>query len=197
MEYIVEQTNLYALQCMGEERYSEWTKVTVEEFCACLGFMILMGLVHLPALSDYWSNDPTYRYDMIANRITRDRFLEVMRYLHFADNSTLPSPGSPNYNKLGKIKHVIESLNSSFKDVYNLHRDVSVDEAMIPFKGRSSLKQYMPKKPVRRGIKVWMRANAENGFVTNFEVYTGKKDAVEKGLGANVVKSLTQHLHHR
>ena len=92
---------------------------------------------------------------------------------------------------------MIESLNSSFKDVYNLHRDVSVDEAMIPFKGRSSLKQYMPKKPVRRGIKVWMLADAENGFVTNFEVYTGKKDAVEKGLGANVVKSLTQHLHHR
>ena len=86
---------------------------------------------------------------------------------------------------------MIESLNSSFKDVYNLHRDVSVDEA---FKGRSSLKQYMPQKPVRRGIKLWMLADAENG---NFEVYTGKKDAVEKRLDANVVKSLTQHLHHK
>ena len=39
----------------------------------------------------------------------------------------------------------------NFRTVYNLLRDVSVDEAMVPFKGRSTLKQYMPlnlKKPV-------------------------------------------------
>ena len=61
------------------------------------------------------------------------------------------------------------------------------------FKGRSTLKQYMPKKPVRRGIKVWMRADAESGYVSAFEVYTGKKgDSVEQGLGSKVVLSLTR-----
>ena len=198
MEYIVDQTNLYALQCMGEEKYAVWTKVTVEEFCAFLGFMILMGLTHLPSLPDYWSKDPAFRYGMIADRISRDRFLEIMRYLHFNDNSTQLPPDHPNYNKLGKVKHVIDCLNTQFEAVYGMHRDVSVDEAMIPFKGRSSLKQYMPKKPVKRGIKVWMLADATNGYVSSFEVYTGKKkDSVEKGLGARVVKNLTQHLQHR
>ena len=198
MEYIVEQTNLYAFQCMGEELYSTWTKLTVDEFCAFLGFMILMGLAHLPSLPDYWSRDPTFRYSMVADRITRDRFLEILRYIHFADNSTLPQPGSPEYNKLGKVQPVIDTLNHQFRDVYNLNRDVSIDEAMVPFNGRSSLKQYMPKKPVKRGIKVWMLADAKNGYVSSFEVYTGKKgDTVEHGLGARVVKDLTKHLHHR
>ena len=36
----------------------------------------------------------------------------------------------------------------------------SIDEAMIPFKGRSSMKQYMPKKPIKRGFKIWVRADA-------------------------------------
>ena len=152
MEYIVEQTNLYALQCMGEERYSTWTKLTVDEFCAFLGFMILMGLAHLPSLPDYWSKDPIFRYSMVADRISRDRFLEILRYIHFADNTTLSQPGSPDYNKLGKVQPVIDSLNHQFKAVYNLHKEVSIDEAMVPFKGRSSLKQYMPKKSVKRGI---------------------------------------------
>ena len=53
----------------------------------------------------------------------------------------------------------------------------------------------MPKKPVRRGIKVWMLADATNGYVTSLEVHTGKKgDAVETGLRARVVKNLTHHL---
>ena len=46
---------------------------------------------------------------------------------------------------------------------------------MIPFKGRSSLKQYMPQKPVKRGIKVWALADAANGYMANFQVYTGRQ----------------------
>ena len=66
---------------------------------------------------------------------------------------------------------------------------------MIPFKGRSSLKHYMPLKPVKHGIKVWARADASNGYVSVFQVYTGKSgDTIEQGLGATVVKDLTQDL---
>ena len=67
-----------------------------------------------------------------------------------------------------------------------------MDEAMIPFKGRSTLKQYMPLMPVKRGIKLWAMSDAKNGYMYNFEVYTGKKgNCVEKKLGARVVKTLT------
>ena len=45
-----------------------------------------------------------------------------------------------------------------------------VDEAMIPFQGRSSLKQYLPKKPVKHGIKVWCLADSSNGYVQRFDV---------------------------
>lgn len=37
------------------------------------------------------------------------------------------------------------------------------------------MKQYMPKKPVKCGFKVWMLADAHTGYVSGFEVYTGKK----------------------
>ena len=51
---------------------------------------------------------------------------------------------------------------------------------MIPFKGQSSLKQYMPKKPVRTGIKVWALADSKNGYIANFQLYTGKRGAALK-----------------
>ena len=61
MDMIVEQSNLYARQVMGEEKYATWEKITREELRAYLGFCILMGIAHLPAL-DYWSTDPALHY---------------------------------------------------------------------------------------------------------------------------------------
>ena len=148
LELIVEQTNKYALECMGQEKFEKWDKVTVEELCAYMGFMLLMGIVHLPSLYDYWKNDEVYHYSPVASRISRTRFLELHRYLHFVDNSTLSPPGSPDYDRLGKIRPVADFLSDQVAAVYEPGRDISIDEAMIPFKGQSSLKQYMPLKPV-------------------------------------------------
>ena len=53
LELIVEQTNKYAAECMGLEKYKKWNKVTVDELCAYMGFMLLMGIVHHPSLYDY------------------------------------------------------------------------------------------------------------------------------------------------
>ena len=79
--------------------------------------------------------------------------------------------------------------------VYNPHKEVSIDEAMIPFKGHSSMKQYIPNKPVKRGFKVWTRADATNGYISEFYVYTGKEgDRAEVNLGAKVVMTLTKNL---
>ena len=170
---IVDQTNLYASQVMDPSQYDKWTKLTAGELWAYFGFMILMGINQPPALADYWKLDPTYRYGPIADRITRDR-LDISRYLHFVDNTTLPPRTDPAYDKLGKTRPVLDSVTQQFLAMYNPHCEVSIDEAMIAFKGRSSMKQYMPKKPVKRGFKVWVRADAVSGYVSEIDVYTGK-----------------------
>ena len=194
MDTIVEQSKLYAKEVMGDDKYSSWVKITREELKAYLGFCILMGINHLPALDDYWRTDPTLHYSPIADRISRDRFREISRYLHFADNATLMPRGTPGHDRLGKVRPVIDHLSGRFSDVYNPHREVAVDEAMVKFTGRSSLKQYMPLKPVKRGIKVWVLADSHNGYFHRFQVYTGKEGSGEKQLGQRVVKDLTQEL---
>ena len=59
------------------------------------------------------------------------------------------------------------------------------------------MKQYMPMKPVKCGLKVWVRADAVNGYFCDFDVYVGRPGdgtSVETGLGERVVKQLTQTL---
>ena len=93
IEMIVEQTNLYAYQCMGDTAFEAWQKVTAAELEAFFGFMILMGIVRLPSLLDYWKNDVIFHYIPVASRISRNRFFDLKEYLHFANNTTLVSPG--------------------------------------------------------------------------------------------------------
>ena len=83
---------------MMEERYSQWQIITIEELQAYMGFMILMGIVRLPALDDYWKVDEVFYYAPIAKRISRERFWEIYKYLHFADNILLPIRGQPGYD---------------------------------------------------------------------------------------------------
>ena len=61
---------------------------------------------------------------------------------------------------------------------------------MIKFQGRSSLKQN-----IKRGIKVWVLADSNNGYFSKLQVYVGKADSPEKALWPRLVKELTAHLH--
>ena len=167
-ETIVTQTNLYAKQVMGEDRYELWEKVTVKELRAYFGLRILMGAVKLPAIPMYWNTDPALNQPEITSRISRNRFQDLSRYLHFADNSDLPVRGEPGHDRLGKVQPMIDAFQERFIANYMPNREQAVDEAMIPFQGRSSLKQYLPAKPVKRGIKVWCRADSHNGYLCEF-----------------------------
>lgn len=194
--FIVKQTNMYAREVLGD-KYNSWDKVTVDELHAYFGFMILIGLVSLPALDDYWRRDPLLHYSPIADRISRDRFRDLHRFLHFNDNSNLPLHGEPGHDRLGKVRPVMKALQERFLSLYKPHCENAIDEAMIPFQGRSSLKQFMPNKPIKRGIKAWCRADAHNGYMCEIQIYTGKCESSESGLGKRVVMDLSEKLHQK
>ena len=145
---------------LGDDKFSKWRKMDVVELKALLGFNILMAI--LPSIDDYWKRDPL-RYSPVADRISRDRFRELSQYLHFVDNNTLVPRGSPGHDRLGKVRQLIDHLASRFTEMYEPHCEVSVDEAMIKFQGRFSLKEYMPLKPTKRGVTV--RSPAYRKFI--------------------------------
>ena len=72
LDIIVEESNRYVAQVMGDEHNREWNKITHEEVKAFFGFSILMGIDHLPSVDDYWSKDPLLHYAPIADRIPKD-----------------------------------------------------------------------------------------------------------------------------
>ena len=107
VDLIVEETNRYAEQTLqGTE---EWS-TDAAEIRAYMGFMILMGINQLPEIRDYWSTNEYLHYAPIADRISRDRFEQITRFLHFVDNDSLPSRGEEGFSRLQKVDPVISHL---------------------------------------------------------------------------------------
>lgn len=187
--HIVEQTNLYAVQ----KQSKNWTPTSVEEMKAFFGMIIMMGIHVLPSIDHYWSSDPALRVDFIADVMPVKRFKKILENMHFNDNSTQVPRSAPGYDKLHKVRPIIDMLNSNIgnKCFYIPSSYVAVDESMIRFKGRSAIKQYMPLKPIKWGYKVWCIADSSSGFIFMFEIYTGKSDSKGDTLGEKVVLNLT------
>jgi len=122
-----------------------------------------------------------------------NRFFSLLSHIHL-NNSAMPRKGEPNYDKLYKIKPLLVSLSKTYLKYYKPSEKQAIDESMVKFEGRSTLKQYNPMKPIKRGFKIWVRAN-EHGFVCEFQVYTGKiADLAEKRLGERVIMDLTRQI---
>lgn len=134
-----------------------------------------MAIHNLPRLENYWSSDPILSVPSINNVMSSKRFIYITQMIHCNDNSKNTPKNYPSHDKLFKVRPIIEALNRNVKRNYkSSNYKMSIDESMIPFKGRSSLKQYMPMKPIKRGYKVWCLADSKTGYILKFDVYTGK-----------------------
>ena len=189
IELIVTETNVYAIEngCNF--------KVTKEEVLAFLGLNIAMGIVGLPELEDYWTREPLLHVPWFPSVMSSKKFKAISRFLHFTDNSSSLPRNHPDYDKLWKVRPVIDVIQSQSRKLHVPGEKVSVDESMIGTKARLSFLQYMPKKPTKWGVKVWVCADAKTGYIHSFEVYTGKSElGVEHGLAYSVVMHLMEDL---
>ncbi|XP_065584309.1 piggyBac transposable element-derived protein 3-like [Artemia franciscana] len=187
VERLVFQSNLYAMQKEGVQ-----LKVTNKEMGQFLGIHMLMGIIKQPTMSQHWNR--ATRFPLIADVMPRDRFKTLRRFFHANDNHLAVPKGQDGYDSLFKLRPVIDGLRANLTKIPAEERQ-SIDEQMVPFKGKLRFKQYLKDKPHSWGIKIFSRAGA-SGIIYDFEVYTGKGSVpvTELGQGAEVVLRLAEEI---
>jgi len=105
-----------------------------------LGINILMRIKKLPLYRDYWSYDKKLNDPFISSLMSVVRFGFILGNLHISDNSTEPKKSEPNYDKLYKLRPLLNRFQETFKIYWKPSKYQSIDESMIKFKNRNSLK---------------------------------------------------------
>ena len=156
-----------------------------------------MGMLHLLQVRDYWSTGEILATPWFPSIMSRDRFFKILRYLHLVDSAKQKKKGEEGYDILYKVCPLIDYFAAVFPKYYQPSHNISIDEMMIGTRCRISFFQFIPKKPTRFTIKVWVCAEASSGYVLDFQIYTGASDEkTDKrvSLGHKVVMKLMEPL---
>jgi hypothetical protein len=164
-----------------------------EELEAWIGLLVLTGIRQLPECQNYWNGDPLLAMLAVKEVMTSVTYKKIVETVQCNDSSINLPWSHDGHDMLHKVRPIIDKQNQKYVSSYRPSGTVAVDESMTALKGRSSLKQCIPMKPVEWGYKVWCLADSETVFVTSLEVYTGKTTDQAKDvhmLGEKVVLDL-------
>ena len=154
LKRIVEETNRYANDFIESNelpphtrRVRRWKPCSLDEMKNFLAITVGMTVDGKTRIEDYWSKSWPFATKAFSSIMSQNRFQLVLRFLHRNDSKFCRKRGQQGYDPLYKIRPLMDGLLDRFKNCYRLHKEVSVDESMISFKGRIWFIQYMPKKP--------------------------------------------------
>lgn len=167
-QLVMEMTNLRGLELYG----SGWQNIDIIELDAYFGLQIMAGVLksHGESLTSLWEEKhgrPIFRATMSLKR-----FSHISRCLRFDKSEDREERRQR--DKLAPIRYIWDKWNTQLKVYYNPHENVTVDEQLVPFRGRCSFRQYIPSKPAKYGLKIWALCDSKSKYAWNMEVYTGR-----------------------
>ena len=109
IEDIVRQNVRYATQ--NNSHQFQLTNACMKKF---VGILLFTGYHFLPQEQLYWCEDEDMDVQCVRKCMSRNRYLEIKRYLHLNDNSDLEKIPAADRDRLFKIRPLLEKLKKTF-----------------------------------------------------------------------------------
>ncbi|PNF28985.1 hypothetical protein B7P43_G15106 [Cryptotermes secundus] len=188
-DMLCQETNRYYLQ--HREHYDrsykalKWVDVTSAEMRKFFAIIFLMGHTRRDNLIEYWSTDPFLEIPIFGKLMSRKRFEQIWWCLHFNDNELQPQSTS----RLFKIQPLLNFFVQKFQTVYMPNQQLSLDESVIPWRGRLRMRTYNPGKHTKYGLLVHVVTKNTSGYIGNLKIYSGKEETTFRRKGDILLQS--------
>nr|XP_045612925.1 piggyBac transposable element-derived protein 4-like [Procambarus clarkii]XP_045612926.1 piggyBac transposable element-derived protein 4-like [Procambarus clarkii]XP_045612927.1 piggyBac transposable element-derived protein 4-like [Procambarus clarkii] len=198
IDRVVEHTNSYFESLAANNdflptsRMKRWKPTNRDEIYILLAVLMLMAHGKKPSLTDYWSRDPLIETGMFAKLMSRDRFLLLMKLLHFVDAKTDPKDDS-----LFRIRPVYSALKSKFGEMFRPSQKLAIYESSMLWKGNMLFNEYIPSKRNRFGPKSFIVCDCKTEYILDILLYTGDSTELTRsddlGVSGSVVQTLMEN----
>jgi len=187
LELIVKYTNSEAKGVLQ----NKWKPIDTIELQAFLGLLLTTGVNKQGNVDfrEYW--DPIFGNPIFRASMGKNRFAAIQRFLRFDDKTTRSLRKSN--DKLAPIRELWEDINRKLRKFYLPGENLTIDEQLIPFRGRVSFKQYLPSKPDKYGMKMWWICDSKTSYPLSGIPYLGKDGQNRaENLAQTVVQKLSE-----
>ena len=171
---LIENTNAYAQykKARHKENKTEgktrwWKAVTLYEMRIFIALLIYIGIVGASNIISYWDKSRNNIHKPMEF-MTYYRFQQIKRYFHVSPPPTPTSRQLIHWHT--KLEPLASLLRTKFQAYVVLGQNVSFDEMMVPFAGRSKHTLKMKNKPISEGFKIW--ALCDHGYLWDFLLYS-------------------------
>ena len=161
-----------------------WRPTTAAELYAFLGAHLFMGIDRLPRTHMYWSQ--TFGHPLLTTLFSRDRFMQLLRFFRVVAADEDAAARDP----LPHVRSLATKLNASFAAHAAPSQRLALDEAMVAYKGRATIKQYIPSKPHKWGYKIYCLSSED--YLLRFEIYAGREERSADGATYDTVMRMLQ-----
>ncbi|KAH8021364.1 hypothetical protein HPB51_015511 [Rhipicephalus microplus] len=144
LEHLTFETNRLRVQ----NNKTKVKPVRIDEIRKFLEVVLYMSVVCLPFRRMYWSRQ--LRQAHVADCMPRNRFDEIISLFHAANNDNMKKKGEDGYDRLYRVRLVLEVLNKNVLGAAEMETCLAVDEMIIPFKGHAAqllLSMTTPRSP--------------------------------------------------
>lgn len=128
-------------------------RVTANDLWAFIGVLFCRGVFcqRSPA-KEMWSKN--YGLPIVSRLMSREKFLTIMKFIRFDDKRTRPTRVTE--DKFCLIRDIWERFIMNSQACYIPGQFLTVDEQLVASKTRCAFTQFMPNKPDKFGIKLWI-----------------------------------------
>lgn len=190
---IVNSTNLYAISKDASSAGRAWQPIDSDQLVTWIALTVYIGLHRMSRFDSCWSTNKQEPIHMISQYMKKIRYQQIKRYLHVS------VPEATIINYFDKLEPLLSHVRDMSKKLYTLATNVSVDEMIIRFSGRSAHTVRMKNKPTPEGFKIF--SLCDSGYTYTFlptsriaPVQIEKVDGLTQT--GSIVNHLTQQLPH-
>lgn len=175
----------------------QWKMTDDIEMKAFIGCLLHTGSMHqnkicLELLFNFVEGNP-----LLRAAFSKNRFSHLLNHLRFDDKETR-TPRQKR-DKFAHIRELWDLFLLNLSRHYHPGQSITVDEQLVPFRGRCPFIQYIPSKPDKYGIKIFWVCDNETkyplrGFAYLGREQTGPRPVTENNvaIGTNTVLKLTE-----
>lgn len=152
---------------------ANFKNTNIEEMNALIGLLLLSSVLK----SNDENMESLFKKDECSRPIFRatmslNRYKALVASLRFDNAQTREQRKQT--DKAAPISEIFNKIIKNSQAVYRPSAYVTIDEMLVPFRGRCAFRMYMPKKPKKYGIKIMCLADAKTSYLCNAYIYTGK-----------------------